>query len=424
MPTKGGIVHHHYGEQRGRPGQWTPGHRGVRRGAKAVVIVAALGLTLAACGSSSKAASSPTSTTASSSSSSSTTSSSSTSAVVAAAKKVVAAASAKNVPWDGPTTGPKAVTGKSIVFVASDLTNTGVDTVLKGVEQAAKVVHWSVKVLNGDGTTEGQSAALSQAIALKPDGIVIGGFDYSAVSNLITEAHNHHIAVVGWNAATSPGPSTNPPVFYNVAVSSKKISEIAADYAIAKSDGHANVVIFTDNEFAVAKAKADDMEHDIEACSGCKVLAYKDTPLAEVTSRMPPLTTSLLEKYGSKWTYSLAINDSYYRAMGTALAGAGISPSKAPINISAGDGSPGAFQRIRTGKYQAATVAAPLNLQGWQVIDELNRAFHNDPPDNYVATPRLVIKSDIAYDGGPQDAYIPNNHYEQHYEKIWGVSGS
>jgi len=395
----------------------------LRRGVRAVAVVAMLGMTLAACGSSSKASSSTTTTKASSTSTSSS-SSSSTNAVVAAAKKVVALATAKNVPWDGPTTGPKAAKGKSIVFVASDLTNTGVDAVLKGVEQAAKAIGWSVKTLNGDGTTEGQSAALSQAIALKPDGIVIGGFDYSAVSNLITEAHNQHIAVVGWNAATSPGPSTNPPVFYNVAVSSKKISEIAADYAIAKSDGHANVVIFTDNEFAVAKAKADDMEHDIEACSGCKVLAYKDTPLAEVTSRMPPLTTALLEKYGSKWTYSLAINDSYYRAMGTALAGAGISPSKAPINISAGDGSPGAFQRIRTGKYQAATVAAPLNLQGWQVVDELNRAFNNDSPDNYVATPRLVTKGDIAYDGGPQDAYIPDNHYQQHYEKIWGVSGS
>jgi ribose transport system substrate-binding protein len=395
----------------------------LRRGVRAVAVVAMLGMTLAACGSSSKASSSTTTTKASSTSTSSS-SSSSTNAVVAAAKKVVALATAKNVPWDGPTTGPKAAKGKSIVFVASDLTNTGVDAVLKGVEQAAKAIGWSVKTLNGDGTTEGQSAALSQAIALKPDGIVIGGFDYSAVSNLITEAHNQHIAVVGWNAATSPGPSTNPPVFYNVAVSSKKISEIAADYAIARSDGRANVVIFTDNEFAVAKAKADDMEHDIEACSGCKVLSYKDTPLAQVTSRMPPLTTALLEKYGSKWTYSLAINDSYYRAMGTALAGAGISPSKAPINISAGDGSPGAFQRIRTGKYQAATVAAPLNLQGWQVIDELNRAFNNDPPDNYVATPRLVTKGDIAYDGGPQDAYIPDNHYQQHYEKIWGVSGS
>lgn len=410
----------------GRSGATTAPRPRLRGGVRAVAVVAMLGMTLAACGSSSKAASSSTTTTASSSTSStsSSSSSSSTNAVVAAAKKVVAAATAKNVPWDGPTTGPKAAKGKTIVFVASDLTNTGVDAVLKGVDQAAKAVGWSVKTLNGDGTTEGQSAALSQAIALKPDGIVIGGFDYAAVSNLITEAHTQHIAVVGWNAATSPGPSTNPPVFYNVAVSSKKISEIAADYAIAKSDGHANVVIFTDNEFAVAKAKADDMEHDIEACSGCKVLSYKDTPLAEVTSRMPPLTTALLEKFGSKWTYSLAINDSYYRAMGTALAGAGISPSKAPINISAGDGSPGAFQRIRTGKYQAATVAAPLNLQGWQVIDELNRAFNNDPPDDYVATPRLVTKGDIAYDGGPEDAYIPNNHYQQHYEQIWGVSGS
>ena len=43
-----------------------------------------------------------------------------------------------------------------------------------------------------------------------------------------------------------------------------------------------------------------------------------------------------------------------------------------------GDGSESAYQRIRSGQYQAVTVAEPLNLQGWQLIDEMNRAVQGE----------------------------------------------
>lgn len=45
-----------------------------------------------------------------------------------------------------------------------------------------------------------------------------------------------------------------------------------------------------------------------------------------------------------------------------------------PKAIAAGDGSISAYQRIRGAQYQAVTVAEPLNLPGWQLTDELNRA--------------------------------------------------
>jgi ribose transport system substrate-binding protein len=341
--------------------------------------------------------------------------------VVAQAKAVVAAATARNVPWTGPTSGPKAQKGKSIIVVASDLTNTGVLTVSKAIQQAAKAIGWKVQVLNGQGTTSGLQSALNTAIAAKPSGIVDDGADMTTIASLLKEAVGAGEKVVAWNGGPTPGPAPADSVFYNVAVNAKQISQIAADYAIATSNGKANVVIFTDNEFAVAQAKANDMRAVVNTCKGCKVLAYENTPIADVTTRVPPLTTALRAKYGSKWTYSLAINDNYYQAMASALASSGISPANAPVNISAGDGSPDAFQRIRTGHFQAATVAAPLDLQGWQVVDEMNRAFAGARPDNFVAAPRLVTKADIAYDGGPQDTYIPNNHYQQRYMKIWGV---
>lgn len=47
-------------------------------------------------------------------------------AVLAKAKKAVAGAEAVDAPWGGPTTGPKAVPGKTVVYVAQSMTNPGV----------------------------------------------------------------------------------------------------------------------------------------------------------------------------------------------------------------------------------------------------------------------------------------------------------
>jgi len=87
----------------------------------------------------------------------------------------------------------------------------------------------------------------------------------------------------------------------------------------------------------IAIDKADRIKETIEAAGG-KVLEYVDTPIADTSTRMGPLTISLLQKYGKKWTHALAINDLYFDFMGPALASAGIKSDAGPQAGSAGDG--------------------------------------------------------------------------------------
>ena len=134
---------------------------------------------------------------------------------------------------------------------------------------------------------------------------------------------------------------------------------------------------------------------------------------------MPQITASLLQRYGKKWTCSLAINDLYYDGMVPALAAAGIKPSGQLINISAGDGSTSAYQRIRSNQYQYATIPEPLNLQGWQLVDELNRAFAGEKPSSYSASVHIVTPENVAFDGGKNSVFDPDNGYRDQYKKIW-----
>jgi ribose transport system substrate-binding protein len=339
---------------------------------------------------------------------------------LAGARAVIAAATAPTSSWDGPTTGPRAVSGKTVVYVAADMRNGGIQEVSDGIKEAGRRIGWTVRVLDGQGSVSGIQSAFSQAIALKPDGIVIGGFDVVQNAATIKQAVDQGIKIVAWHGGPKPGPMTDYQVIANISTDSAKVAKVAADYAITQSDGHAGVVIYTDSAYAIALSKAKMMRDEIGTCPGCRVLSFEDTPLADTSTRMSQLTTSLLQRYGAKWTYSLAINDLYFDFIGPPLISAGRDPAGPPVNISAGDGSNSAYERIRSGQFQAATVPEPLLLQGWQAVDELNRGFAGQPPSGYVAPVHLVTAKNVDLDGGKKDIYDPANGYRDVYARIWG----
>ncbi len=336
---------------------------------------------------------------------------------LAAAKQKVAAATAPVNQWDGPTTGPKAAPGKTLVFVASDMRNGGVLGVSKGVEEAVKLLGWKIRVLDGQGSVQGRTAAFNQAIALKPDGILLGGFDAKEQGSGVQSAGRAGIPVVGWHAAKDAGAVDG--LFYNVTTNAQDVADIAALYAVAKSEGKAGVVIFTDSAYSVAIAKSNAMAEVIKRCTGCTLLGVEDTPLADTSNRMPQLTTSLLQRHGAKWTYSLGINDLYFDFIGPTLQAAG-GEAKEMKNLSGGDGSASAYQRIRSRRYQAGTVPEPLNLHGWQMVDEANRAMAGEKPSGYSTPVHLVTADNIKNDGGPSNQFDPDNGYRKAYQSIWG----
>jgi ribose transport system substrate-binding protein len=249
---------------------------------------------------------------------------------------------------------------------------------------------------------------------------VLDAIDAAEQAAAIEPAVKAGIKVVGWHSGSAPGPMPQFGLFTNITTDPLQVAKAAATFAVADSDGKAGAIIFTDSAYAIAIAKSNAMAAVIKACDTCTLLSIEDTPLADAANRMPQLTTSLLTRYGAKWTYGLSINDLTFDFMAPSLQSAGIAGDGAPHSISAGDGSEPAFQRIRAGEYQIGTVAEPLRLHGWQEVDELNRAFNGAAPSGYVAPPHLFIKANIDKDGGPKNIYDPQNGYTDAYKKIWG----
>ena len=64
-------------------------------------------------------------------------------------------------------------------------------------------------------------------------------------------------------------------------------------------------------------------------------------------------------------------------------------------------------------------MAEPLNLQGWQLVDELNRAIQGQPCSGYITSPSLVTKAGLAK-LGDVNQFDPASPYREAYAKIWG----
>lgn len=334
------------------------------------------------------------------------------------ARAAVEQASMSTGTWTGPSAGPPGSPGRAIAVLTEDLRNGGVLSVSQGIREAARELGWTVRVHDAGGTAAGRKRALDEALATVPDGLVICGSDALGLAPALRGRGQPLPPTVGWHAGAYPGPIEGTPVAMNVTTDPLAVARTAAYAAMAQSHGRGGFVIFTDSRFRIATTKSDTMADVIRRCGGCALLEVLDIPISDSANRVPAAIRDLVSRYGQRWTHALAINDIYFDYAVPTLVALSI-PSAALSLVSAGDGSAPAFMRIRAGSYQTGTVAEPLNLQGWQIVDELNRLIRGQAVSGYTAPVRLVTATNVASDGGARQVYDPSNGYRDAYRRIW-----
>jgi ribose transport system substrate-binding protein len=291
--------------------------------------------------------------------------------------------------------------------------------VYRGLEEASQKLGWKVRLEDGKGQKAIQATILARAVADHPHGIVFGGFEPDDFADQLKSAKQRKIVLLGWHAARDPGPTKD--LFVNISTNPVDVATLAAGFVIRDAKAKnvpVGVVIFNDNQYAVANAKTDAMRRTIQNClgyTGCKVLSVENVRISEASSIIPAVVPKLLAAHGADWNYSLAINDVYFDEINYPL----LLAKRTDIsNVSAGDGSSKALGRIGAGvSRQVATVAEPLTMQGYQLADELNRAFAGAPPSGFQSQPILVTTELIKATGnrGIEAAL----GFEAAYSAVW-----
>ena len=219
-------------------------------------------------------------------------------------------------------------------------------------------------------------------------------------------------------AATSCRSSpTSPPTRCEVA-------RAAASWPCAETDGKAGAVIFTNSTYEIAVAKSNAMAAVIKACGDCKVLEIEDTPLADASTRMPPLTTALLQRFGEAWTHALRHQRPDLRLHGPALASAGMTGDG---NAARGLGRRRQRGRVPAHPRRASTRPAPSPSRcACRAGRSSTRSTGRSPgekPSGYVAPAHLFMPSNIDSSmAGRRTPTTPTTTTSDAYAKIWGVS--
>jgi ribose transport system substrate-binding protein len=328
------------------------------------------------------------------------------------ANATVAKAAALKNRWDGPTTGPKLVKGKKVIFIAGDMRDAGTYGVFAGMREAGMLANWQILPIDLRGGVRGGELVVKQALAQKPSAIVLAGLDAAAQTKGIALAKAANVPVIGWHASTTAGPVEG--LFTNITSSYKDAAQIAALYGVVESNSKVGIVVFTDGSNPYLAAKSREMVNTIKQCDTCRLLGVEDLPFATALDKMPSLVKSLVAKHGNKWTHVVAINDFYFDLLAKPEIAATIKENNLH-GIAAGDGSQTAYQRIRKNTLQIGTVPEPTTLHGWQIVDEINRAWAKQAPSGYVTPTHLVTFQNIAYDGGAKGLFDPGNDYRTVY---------
>ncbi|WP_162245849.1 MULTISPECIES: substrate-binding domain-containing protein [unclassified Roseateles] len=302
---------------------------------------------------------------------------------------------------------------RRVVFLAQDFRNGGITAVYRGFEQACRELGWTLSIVNGAGDRETIRRLFDQAAASGVDGIVLGGFDEDDITDRLVATPRPAPVLVGWHASSRIGPT--PSLFTNVSTDPGAVAEMAAAFVTQSSSAHAGVVIFNDGRFDIANVKTLRMREALSRCARCELLAVEDVPISRAAKEMPAALESLHRRFGARWTHVLAINDVYMDSMHFPLSALG---RRDIVGIAAGDGSGTALSRIRSGRsQQLATIAEPTGLHGWQLADELRRAFARQPPSGRVARP-IAVTTELLRQLGKQevDDGLP---YRAEYRQQW-----
>jgi ribose transport system substrate-binding protein len=334
---------------------------------------------------------------------------------MSAANAKVAKAGSLKSKTQSPTFGPTLQKKKKIVYVARDYSDAGTSGVYSGMREALVGTQWQVLFIDCRGYCQGPRI-VKQALDMGAEGIVLAGVEIADMGDGLNEAKKAGVTVVGWHAGTKPGSGSG--LFTNITNDPKEAAQMAALFGVTEANNKTGIVVITDMSNSYSATKSNAIIDTLKQCEVCKILSVEDMPLLEMRKKFKPIIEGLVKRHGSKWTHIVAVDDVYFDMLERPEIKK-IIASNNLRGIAAGDGSATAYKRIRENTFQIGSVPEPVNMQGWQIVDELNRAFSKVGPSGMATPIHLISKQNLGYDGGNKDMFDPANDYREKYKAYW-----
>jgi ribose transport system substrate-binding protein len=314
--------------------------------------------------------------------------------------------------WHGPTSAPTPAKGKKIVIIP--VVNGGEPLLAtQGIQNAAKALGWTTKVIAGQGTPSSYQQAFQSALATKPDAIVLVSIPENQVGNYIPLSRKRGIKLV---EAEGYPPSAGDRYDAYVTDVSGITGKIQAWYAIAKSNGTAKALMFWDPSAISLRAGLKGAKAEFAKCADCKVLGsyLVSSSLGVDPTKESGIVSSLLHKYGSDLQYLLTSYGFGLQSVATT-----VGSCSCATKVLTKNGEQASLQLIQQGLVQIDS-GTDSTWVGWASVDQLVRLFAGTKPLGPFSEGlpvHVFTKANLP----PKNLWVAPINYKAKYKKIWGV---
>jgi ribose transport system substrate-binding protein len=329
-----------------------------------------------------------------------------------------------------PTTSPKPAPGIKIALISCGQAYTACSVPIEAAKNAAQALGWKATIFDDKGDPTLAGTGIRSAIASGVDAIFVYYIDCKYIKQPLQEANDAGVLVAGGEVFDcNEGGSNGPKLFDYITTYSggidgpygkatdyeTYISDFAraqADYAIAKLNGKAKMLVFGDDTGVGSQVVARSYIEELGNCPECEGFNI-EFPYSELATGLRPRAEQELLKHPD--VNSIA---STYDAITLAGVSAAADASARDLVVIVGEGGPAGADLIREGKGTAGA-GLPLGWEAYAALDALNRMLQDQMP---VETGIGLQLYDAEHNLPPEGGYKPPFDYAEIYEKTWARS--
>jgi ribose transport system substrate-binding protein len=362
---------------------------------------------------------------------------SSSSAVVAEAQAAVAK-NRQGTDRAMPTSAPKPQAGKNVWIISCTQVAEGCSRPAAGAKQAGESIGWKMTVFDGKASPDVYANGIRSAIADKADAIILVAVDCVAAKGALQEAHQAGVKIFGIFSMDCDDPlaGSGKPLFdaqllYQDGMTFRQYTEgpyirSEADYVIAKTNGKAKIIEFTEDDALIAKHLGKGFEARIKDCAGCTIVDKVPFTQSDfVTGKLQAKASAALTRDTQANVVFAPHDTALILGVAQAVAASGRNDD---LLVPGNEGLSPNMGFLRANKGQDSIAGSPANWVGWAAVDGTNRMLQGQPQvDEGIGLQTLdrdgpLPKKTTYYDGNIDANGMPKRDYGAIYKKIWGLS--
>jgi ribose transport system substrate-binding protein len=313
-------------------------------------------------------------------------------------------------------------TDKSIWVIPPGLNGEVYAEVADGVEEAADKLGWDVTVFDAKFSPTTMLSGVQQALAAGADGIVTYAVDCPTVENGLKQAKEAGVPTINIAGGECETPGFDYTVAYPGYASYdeyiKAFGEAQATYAIAMSDGEANVIMASQTDLEATRLQAEGMKDALAECDGCELAGEVKFVGADFGPALQSKISQALLRYPDADVF-LAPYDAILTTGGAqSLRSSG---RLAQTLVVGGEGSVDGAEMIRTNSGMNACLGYDAAMEAYGGVNYLVILFDGGDPsdvDNGVGFQACDEAHNLPAEGTNYEAPID---FRASYDRLWSL---